>query len=185
VKREKKSGVSILLNKIVAPIFKMSTSQNKILSIPSPSSLWCLWQTIKGTNSRQLKIPDVDLRTKWIVITGGNSGIGREAALQFAKWGANIVLGCRQPPPHELHPDVVIEELKSAALSAGHQDTVLEWWDCDMGSLKSVQSFAQRWLAEDRPLDILVNNAGMSGVLGDKVRYSPDGFEIVHQVCDI
>ncbi|KFY76836.1 hypothetical protein V499_03614 [Pseudogymnoascus sp. VKM F-103] len=50
----------------------------------------------------------------------GRGGVGREAALQFAKWRAKIVLGSRDPPPHELHPDDAVREMKSAALAAAH-----------------------------------------------------------------
>ncbi|CZR65191.1 uncharacterized protein PAC_15091 [Phialocephala subalpina] len=154
---------------------------NSDAAIPVPSQWWCLWQALKGTNFRQLTIPDVDLRNKWIVLTGGNSGVGREAALQFVKWGANIVLGCREPPPHEPHPDAVVEELKAAALDAGHLDTVIEWWSCDMSSLKSVEEFGKRWLEKDQALDILVNNAGLGGGVF-KTKYTVDGFELIHQV---
>jgi len=150
--------------------------------VPVPSGLWCTWQALKGTNNRKLTIPDADLRGKWVLITGGNSGIGREAALQFSKWGANIVLGCRQPPPHEPHPDIVIQECKDVALAASHQDTTIEWWECDMGNLASVEAFGKRWLAKGLPLDILCNNAGMPGAQLSKVRLTIDGFEIVHQV---
>ena len=129
-------------------------------------------------------IPGADLRSKWVIVTGGNSGIGREAALQFAKWGANIILGCRQPPLHEKHPDVVVEECKAAALAAGHEHTVIEWWECDMGSLESVEAFAKRWLAAERSLDILANNAGIGGYPG-KDRRTVDGFELIHQVITL
>lgn len=159
----------------------IATAQEEIPPMPAPSHWWCKMQGLKGTNSRRLSIPDVDLRHKWIILTGGNSGVGLEAALQFVRWGANIILGCRKPPPHEMHPDVAVQNLKAAALAAGHQDTIIEWWECDMASLKGVEAFGKRWLEKDRPLDILANNAGMSGVLG-KVQYTCDGFEIVHQV---
>lgn len=148
-----------------------------------PSTLWCVWQCfIKGTKSDRLQIPDVDLRNQWVVLTGGNSGIGREAALQFSRWGANVVLGCRQPPPHEPHPDTVLEECRAAALASGHHDTILEWWECDMGNLASVEAFGKRWLAKGTPLDILANNAGMPSSVGDTVQSTIDGFELLHQV---
>lgn len=153
-------------------------------AIPKPSALWCAWQALKGTKSDKLTIPDADLRSKWIIITGGNSGIGREAALTFSKWGANIVLGCRQPPPHEPHPDAVVKECKEVALAAGHQDTKVEWWECDMANLESVETFGKRWLATNLPLDILCNNAGMPGAQFSTVRLTIDGFEILHQVCN-
>lgn len=149
--------------------------------IPVPTALWCNWQALKGTNPRNLFIPDVDLIGKWVILTGGNSGIGREAALQFAKWGANIILGCREPPAHEMHPEAAVELIKKGALTAGHSDTVVEWWECDMSSLDSVQTFGKRWLATERPLDILCNNAGIGGQ-GAKVQLTVDGFELLHQV---
>ena len=157
-----------------------ATKANGLLPFgPVPPQWWCGWQALKGTNFRQLSIPEVDLRDKWIVLTGGNSGIGREAALQFAKWGANIVLGCRQPTPRVMHPDVAVQELKAAALGAGHQKPKFEWWECDMSSLESVKAFSNRWLANGRPLDLLINNAGIGGVTGG-FQQTSDGFEFVH-----
>ena len=149
--------------------------------IQEPSRLWCIWSALRGTNSHRLKVRDTDLHNKWIILTGGNSGIGHEAALQFARWGANIVLGCRQPPPLEIHPDVATQECRAAAKAAGHLDTTIEWWECDMADLASVEVLAKRWLATGRPLDILANNAGMGGYQGE-IQETRDGFEIVHQV---
>ena len=153
-------------------------------SIPKPSVLWYTYQFLKGLNPSHLPTPTVSLQHKWVLLTGGNSGIGREAALQFARWGANIVLGCRQPPPHEPHADVVVEECKAAALEAVYEGTIVEWWECDMASLESVAAFAKRCLdgkIGEKGLDVLVNNAGLNGMLG-KNRMTGDGFEIIHQV---
>ena len=36
-----------------------------------------------------------DLRGRTIVMTGASDGLGREAALQLARWGADLVLGVR------------------------------------------------------------------------------------------
>jgi len=152
--------------------------------IEVPSLWWRRWQAFKGTNPQHLTIPEVDLSNKWVLLAGGNSGIGFEAALQFAKWGANIVLGCRpNPPSHEMHPDEAVKILKDAASAAGHH-TAIEWWECDMSSLKSVEAFGQRWLETGRPLDILANNAGIAPKesTDGKAVLTIDGFEIVHQV---
>jgi NAD(P)-dependent dehydrogenase (short-subunit alcohol dehydrogenase family) len=102
----------------------------------------------------------VDLTGKWIVISGSNNGIGREAALQFAAWGGNLILACRDPPPRETHPTKVVEECKEKAKEAGHTDTTIEWWELDCAKLGSVEAFAKRWLDTGRALDILCNNAG-------------------------
>jgi len=159
------------------------------LSIQEPSVQWVRWQTRKGDDTSTItkaQVPGADLTGKWIVITGSNSGVGREAALQFASWGANLILACRKPPPnkaHEMHPELVVEEVKQRHKENSHTQAEVEWWEIDMAKLATVESLAQRWLATGRPLDILCNNAGIgSNPGGDKVFKTEDGFEIVHQV---
>ncbi|KFY41400.1 hypothetical protein V494_03020 [Pseudogymnoascus sp. VKM F-4513 (FW-928)] len=149
-----------------------------------PSWLFSQIQALRGCNSTTLTLPDVDLTGKWVLITGGNSGIGREASIQLAKWGASIIMGCRpNPPPQEPHPDKAIEDCKAAAKQAGKTGSQIEWWEVDMANFASVKAFAQRWLDTGRPLDILCNNAGVSGALQKKApTITADGFELVHQV---
>jgi NAD(P)-dependent dehydrogenase (short-subunit alcohol dehydrogenase family) len=120
------------------------------------------------------------LRDKQVLITGSNHGIGREAAIQLARSGASLVLACRQPPPHETHPEVVVEECRAAARERGEYP-VIEWWECDMADISSVEALAERWNRTGRPLDILVNNAGIVPPTGQVV-FTTDGFEICHQV---
>jgi len=123
------------------------------------------------------------LSGKWIIISGSNNGIGREAALAFARMGANLILACRDPPPTETHPEAVLAECLSEAKKSGHLDSTIEWWQFNGADLESVDAFAQRWLDTGRPLDILCNNAGMgSSPGGSDVFKTKDGFEIIHQV---
>ena len=157
------------------------------LTIKLPSPEWINTKFKAGLDNTKLyrsDVPFVDLSGKWIIITGSNNGIGREAALYFAHCGANIILACRTPPPHEIHPNQVVEECKSIASQAGHKSTQVEWWEIDMGKLSTVDAFAERWLATGRQLDILCNNAGMGtnpgGVSGNLK--TVDGNEFVHQV---
>jgi hypothetical protein len=86
---------------------------------PEPELLaWAKSKAKLGSNSEFLTVPPADLKGKRIIITGSNSGIGREAALQFAAWGANLVLGCRpNAPAHEVGPDVVVREVCKVPVS--------------------------------------------------------------------
>lgn len=154
-------------------------------TLKAPTKSWVRTQTRKGSKSTHVKIPDADLTGKWVIISGSNNGIGREAALQMATWGANIILACRQLPPksRETPAETVKWDAITRARIAGHKDSIIEWWELDMADLASVESFAKRWLATERPLDILCNNAGMGSSPGfNKVFKTKDGFEIIHQV---
>lgn len=151
-------------------------------SFQGPSAAWRAYRALIGTDPRTLAVEETQLTGKWIIISGGNNGIGREAALQFAKWGASIILACRDPPPTEIHPEAVVKECFKVAQDASHTHSTFEWWTCDMTDLSNVKAVGERWLATDRPLDILVNNAGISDRHGPPV-LTKDGFEILHQVC--
>nr|POE59138.1 retinol dehydrogenase 13 [Quercus suber] len=157
------------------------------LSFPEPTSKWINARggSLKSEYRETIpesKVPGKDLTGQWIIVSGSNNGIGREAALSFAKWGANLILACRNAPAHETQPAAVVDECLSIAKRAGHISEV-EWWEIDMANIISIEAFAQRWLATGRPLDILCNNAGMgSSPGGGNVFKTKDGFEIIHQV---
>lgn len=135
------------------------------LSIPEPPRKWVLSQNTKGTNRNREVLPAEDLTGKWIIISGSNNGIGREAALQFAAWGANLILACRNPTPAwETQPETVVQECLEKAKEAG-KSVEVEFWELDCARLESVEDFAIRWLKTGRALDILCNNAGISHML--------------------
>jgi hypothetical protein len=129
------------------------------LEIQEPSQQWINERSRKGVTGERVTAPEADLTGKWIIITGGNSGIGREAALQLAAWGGNVFIAAREnSPAHEPHPSKVIEELKEIAKENGHSNSEIGWYHVDYADLKSVESFAEEWLNTGRPLDVLANN---------------------------
>jgi NAD(P)-dependent dehydrogenase (short-subunit alcohol dehydrogenase family) len=153
------------------------------LSIPEPPMTWIVAQNRKGIDSKHLTLPDVDLLGKWVLVSGSNNGIGRHAVIQFAAWGANVILAARDPPERETHPSKVVEECKEAARKKGHEESTIEWWEVDYSKLKSVERLATRWLDTGRPLDILCNNTGIGTSPGGSMVFkTEDGFEIIHQV---
>lgn len=106
-----------------------------------------------------------DLTGKVIVVTGGNSGIGYEAAKAFARKGATTVLACRSM------------DKATAALFALKQETpdaLAEIMELDLASLASVRRFAEAFQANYERLDVLVNNAGIMMVPYGRTE---DGFE--------
>lgn len=156
------------------------------LSFTEPSQRWrddrAYLKNNRSVFVSDEQMPKLNLTGKWVIVSGSNNGIGREAALAFARMGANMILACRNPPPSEIHPDVVVAECAIVAKKFNHQ-SVIEWWIFDGADLASVETFAQRWLDTRRPLDILCNNAGIgSSPGGSDVFLTRDGYEIIHQV---
>ncbi|KAJ5729020.1 NAD(P)-binding protein [Penicillium malachiteum] len=139
-------------------------------------------QTFRGINPTTIPdnfVPGADLRGKWVIVTGGNSGIGFEAAKSFATWGANLILACRDPSTYEQHPTDAVKACQELAKEQGHLSTV-EWWQIDLSCLSSVEAFYQRWLETNHALDILCNNAGVPST--DPIRMTDDGFHYTHQI---
>jgi NAD(P)-dependent dehydrogenase (short-subunit alcohol dehydrogenase family) len=106
-----------------------------------------------------------DLSGKVIVVTGGNSGIGFEAAKEFARKGAHVVLACRNREKARSAMEDIVAEIPGASI---------EIMDLDLASLDSVRQFAADFKANHDRLDILVNNAGIMMVPYSETE---DGFE--------
>lgn len=122
------------------------------LSFPAPSQWWITMQNHKGSKGTTLSVPPADLTGKNVLITGGNNGIGLEAAMQMAEWGANVYIGCRpNTPPHETQPDGAVAQCKQKAEQAGKKIEA-QWWPVDMASVESALAFAKRWNESDKPL---------------------------------
>lgn len=89
---------------------------------------------------------------KTVVITGGNTGIGKATALHLAKKGARVILACRNRDKAE----GAIAEIQQ---QTGSTDVL--YMQLDLASLKSVRCFSQTFLKSESRLDLLINNAGL------------------------
>jgi NAD(P)-dependent dehydrogenase (short-subunit alcohol dehydrogenase family) len=100
-----------------------------------------------------------------VVVTGGNSGIGRATALALARAGATTVITARDPDRGE-----------AAAADIGRQagPAQVELVVFDLADLSSVRAGAERILELCPRIDVLVNNAGV--VLSER-RETADGYE--------
>lgn len=112
--------------------------------------------------------PDLlpDLSGQIIVVTGANSGIGREAAAMLAGAGAEVVLACRDPG----RAGAALEAIRSE-----HPRARVETAALDLASLASVRAFAEGFARSHERLDVLLNNAGVMAV---PRRTTADGFEL-------
>jgi len=108
----------------------------------------------------------VDLSGKVALVTGGSSGLGQETARVLAERGAHVILTARDVPKGE----AVAEGIRA---STGSRHVEVE--ELELGSLKDVHAFAQRFLARHPALHIMVNNAGVMACPQAK---TADGFEL-------
>jgi NAD(P)-dependent dehydrogenase (short-subunit alcohol dehydrogenase family) len=109
------------------------------------------------------QIPDLSGRVA--VVTGANSGIGWEAALELARHGAHTVLACRDAG----RAQAAVDRIRSA-----HAGASVEVLPLDLSSLASARAFAQQFSARFPRLDLLVNNAGVMTLPYSR---TIDGFE--------
>lgn len=108
-----------------------------------------------------------DQSGKLAVVTGSNSGTGKEAARGLAGAGAHVIMAVRT---------VAKGEKTAAEIRAQHPDAQIEVRRLDLADLASVKEFADGIIADGTPLDLLLNNAGV--MMLPERHETADGFEM-------
>ena len=112
-----------------------------------------------------------DLSGKVILVTGANSGIGRETALQLAKHNpSRIFVGARS----QAKAEEAIEQIKQA-LPDTASSVSLTFLQLDLSSFQSIKSAVETFRASSDRLDILINNAG---IMATPPGQTEEGYEI-------
>jgi retinol dehydrogenase 12 len=139
---------------------------------------------------------------RWVIITGANTGIGRETARQLASRGATVVLACRSlERAQQAVTDIQASLMKSSSKSIWirllqviginiFQSNItnptnpakMYVLQLDLSNFTSIRDAVQTLLSmpefQNRKIDILINNAG---VMFAKKHTSVDGFEMCLQ----
>ncbi len=105
-----------------------------------------------------------DIAGARVLITGGTSGIGRAAAAELARLGAEVMITARD--------EVKGQEAAEAIRAESGVDVQVGL--LDLSRLDSVRSFAAAYTQTHDRLDVLVNNAGT--MTGRRME-TPDGLE--------
>ena len=105
---------------------------------------------------------------KKVIITGGNSGIGYQAAKQLAEKGWSVTLFCRRKEAAEQ----ACEEIRQKT-GNGHVDYIL----ADLSDLESIKRAAEQYIQKEDALDVLINNAADFDLSVKKPILTKDGLE--------
>ncbi|MCC6516212.1 MAG: SDR family oxidoreductase [Chitinophagales bacterium] len=107
------------------------------------------------------------MKDKIVVITGSNSGIGRIAATEIAKMGAQVIMVCR----NEAKAKAVQEDI-NAVTGLNNCDLFI----CDFSSHASIKQFAKAIRMKYNQIDVLINNAGV--IIGEREE-NEEGLEMM------
>lgn len=110
----------------------------------------------------------VDLTGKVVVITGGNTGLGKEQALKLVSLGADLFVICKSREKGE----ATVSALKEKAVSQQR----IGYFTADLGDLKSVKACSDAIHRQLQHIDVLCNNAGVMAV--PERSLTKDGFEM-------
>ncbi|XP_041353528.1 retinol dehydrogenase 13-like [Gigantopelta aegis] len=103
---------------------------------------------------------------KTVIVTGANSGIGKETCLELARRGAKVIMACRNLESCEqAKAEIVLE-------TANHS---IHCRRLELASLASIRAFAKYINANESHLEVLINNAG---IMGCPKSLTEDGFEM-------
>jgi len=107
----------------------------------------------------------IDLTGKVVLITGANTGIGKETARVLALRGAKVFVACRP----SAKTDAAVAELKAATA-----DDRIEALGLELGNIQSIRECAAAFLDKQVALHALILNAG---VFSPEYKKTDDGFE--------
>jgi NAD(P)-dependent dehydrogenase (short-subunit alcohol dehydrogenase family) len=99
------------------------------------------------------------------IVTGSNSGIGKETALALSNLGAKVVMVVRNKERGEKALSEIIKK-------TGNHNAAL--MICDLSSFDSIRRFSKEFTEKYNVLNVLINNAG---AVFDKRQITVDGFE--------
>ena len=91
------------------------------------------------------------MKDKVCIVTGSNSGIGKETALALAEMGATVVMVVRNKE---------LGEAARAEIIAETGNNSIDLMICDLSSMNAIRDFAAAFKSKYSRLDVLINNAG-------------------------
>jgi NAD(P)-dependent dehydrogenase (short-subunit alcohol dehydrogenase family) len=110
------------------------------------------------------------MKNRTCFITGANSGIGKQAAIQLARAGFHVVIGTRNRERGE----TALSEIKEKS-----ESTKVQLLKIDMSSKKSVLDASKELKQRLENLDVLIHNAAEFDIACKQPKKSVDGIETI------
>jgi len=110
------------------------------------------------------------MNKKSALITGANSGIGKQAAIQLAEAGYHVIVGAR----HQGRGEKALEEIKSQSGS-----NAVELLIIDLSSKASIAEASEKLNSSLDKLDVLIHNAADFDISRKEPIKSVDGIESI------
>ncbi|GKY95455.1 hypothetical protein MPSEU_000507100 [Mayamaea pseudoterrestris] len=117
----------------------------------------------------------IDMTGKVVLVTGANSGLGKQVATYAAAKGAKLYMLCRNEQKAEQAKQDILQEIKTsggddAATTNGSFTPTVEVIVVDVSEMESVRSAAKELQARESKVDVIVCNAGV--LLNDRTETS-------------
>ena len=110
------------------------------------------------------------MNKKICVITGANSGIGKQAAIQIANKGYHVIIGCRNKERGE----AALNEIKKLSTSNN-----IELMIVDMSLKSSISEFSKNIRDKYDKIDVLIHNAANFDIAQKSAIITSEGYEAI------
>jgi len=143
--------------------------------------LWSQTNVMAADGDRKVDDNAASGPPRHVLLTGGNSGIGLQAAMQLLAAGHRLTVLCRDAASADRLGQVLAplaQQPPADRPPAGRLTTPI----CDLGDLASIERCAAELLTAGEPIDSLVLNAGLQYSGASEPRWSAQGFELTFAV---
>eukprot|EP01117_Protostelium_nocturnum_P020334 TRINITY_DN9096_c0_g1_i1.p1 TRINITY_DN9096_c0_g1~~TRINITY_DN9096_c0_g1_i1.p1 ORF type:complete len:320 (+),score=94.64 TRINITY_DN9096_c0_g1_i1:132-1091(+) len=123
------------------------------------------------TRAKSFEIPNLSGKT--FVVTGSNTGIGKQTAIGLAQKGAKVILACRSKEKAM----EAVEEIISLS-----NNSKVEFMSLDLCSMDSIRNFVSEIEKRKIEIDVLINNAGVlylhKSFVGSSPVFTKEGWSV-------
>jgi NAD(P)-dependent dehydrogenase (short-subunit alcohol dehydrogenase family) len=148
--------------------------------MPSPS-LSTTWAHFHPPKPKFTDRDVPDLAGRVCIVTGSNTGIGKEVARILYSKNARVYVAARNEDKARAAIQDIKDSTPSTPPSTGAGSGSLEFLPLDLADLHHVRTAAQTFLSKENRLDILFNNAGVmvsSSSSSEPLPRTPQGHEL-------